>query len=159
MEAALQHVFFAAVDQLDRYAGHFLGDGDGLAHVVGHAASAKTAAQVHFVDITLRLRQTCHFGSGRQRRFAILRGCPDFTTLRRIPRGGVHGFHAGVVLVRVAVNGFNLFGGACHRGFHVAILVAHGGFGRVQRGAHHLGEFNARLFFVVTIVPFDGQGR
>ena len=158
MEAPLQHVFFTAVDHLDRHAGHLFGDRDGLAHIVGHAAPAKTTTQVDFVNIALGLRQSGHLGRGGQRRFAVLGGGPNFAALGRPARGGVHGFHARVVLVRVAVNGLDLFGGTGHRGLDVAILVAHGGLGRIERGAHDLGKFGAGLFGVLAVVPLNRQG-
>ena len=53
--AALQHVLLARPDQLDRRAGHLLGDDHRLAHPVVHrAAPAEAAAEVDLVDLALR---------------------------------------------------------------------------------------------------------
>ena len=55
--------------QLDRRAGHLLGDRDRLAHPVVHrAAPAEAAAEVQLVDLALRERQAGRFGRPRRAR-------------------------------------------------------------------------------------------
>ena len=156
VEATLQHVFFSRPYQLDGRAWHFLGQCNRLAHVVGHAAPAKAAAEVNLVHVALRLRQSRSFARGCQCGFAILGGCPDLTALRGVARGRVHGLHAGMVLVRVAIDRLDLAGSTGQRCLDVAILVAHGGFGCVECRFHDLRKCGAGGIRGGAVVPFDG---
>ena len=57
MVAAVRHVLFARPDQLDRRAGHLLGDRDRLLHVVVGGAPAESAAEQHLVHVAFGDRQ------------------------------------------------------------------------------------------------------
>ena len=122
--AAVQHVFLTRPDQLDGHARHFLGNGHGLAHIVGGAASAKTAPEVKLVHITLGGRQASGFGASGQGGFTVLGGGPHFTALRRPARCRVHGFHRGVVLKRVGIHRLNFAGTGRNRCAGIAVFIA-----------------------------------
>ena len=130
----VQHVFFTRPDQLDGCARHLLGDSHSLAHIVGHAAPAKAAAQMQLVDIALRRCQASGFCAGSQCRLAVLRGAPDLAAGRRPLGCGIHGFHGGVVLVRVGIHRFNFASACCNGCPGVAVFIACHGLWCAQPG-------------------------
>ena len=157
--AAVQHVFLARPDELDRRAWHLLRDGDRLAHPVVHgAAAAEPAAQEQLVDVAFRERQIGGLGSGGERGLAVLRRRPDLATLRRPARGRVHRFHRRVVLMRIRVHRLDP-ARTRQRGPRATSpdLVAHGRLAGVEPDLHHLGELGARRRRIGAVVPFDRQ--
>ena len=157
MVLAVRHVLFARPDELDRRAGHLLGDQHGLADIVGAAAPAEAAAQQHLVDVALVDRQPGGLRRGGERRLAVLRAAPHLALVGRVARGGVHRLHGDVVLVGEAVGRGDLLGRPVDRGLGVAHLVADEGFAGVeaflQHGVDGLGLDLAQL----ADVPVGGQ--
>ena len=135
--AAVGHVLFARPEQLDRRAGHLLGDGDRLADIVVVAAPAEAAAEIGLVDLALARR------AGRRpprSRPAPIRRSASGTTPRTCPgveRGGVHRLHRRVALVRIGVDRFDHLGGAGERSLDVAGLVADEGFVGIEAVLEH----------------------
>ena len=157
MVGALQHVFLAAPDQLDRGARQLPGDADHLADVVGCAAAAEAATQIDFVDIALLQRQAGGGGCRRQRGVTVLCRAPDLAFVGGPQRGGIHRLHRGVVLERIAVHRFNLLRRGGDRGAGVAYLVANKGLGRVQSGLVALRDHGAVDIGIGAVVPGDRQ--
>ena len=124
MVGALRHVLFARPQQLDRHAGHLLGDLHRLRDVVGAGAPAEAAAGGHHRDLDLVERQARRFDRGGEHRLGVLRRGPDLALVGRVARGGVERLHAGVVLVGIGVDRLDLLGRAGERGVDVAGLVA-----------------------------------
>ncbi len=124
VEEAVLHVFLARPDQLDGRARHRLGDLHGLGDEVAAAAPAETAAQVLLVDLALCWRQARRFGRGGERGVAVLRRDPDLAALGGPARGGVHGLHAGVVLVGVGIHGLDAAYRGRNGGRCIAVAVA-----------------------------------
>ena len=141
---ALRHVLLARPQQLDRRAGHLLGDLHRLMDVVlGRAAPAEAAAEVELVDLALVGRQAGGGEHCRERGFAVLRRHPHLALVGGVTRGGVHRLHRGVVLVRIGVDRLDLLGGAGESGFDVAVLVADEGLLGVEAGLEDLGDRGA----------------
>ena len=81
--AALQHVLLARPEQLDRRAGHLLGDVHRLRDVVlERAAPAEAAAEVDLVDVALVRRQAGGREQRRERGLAVLRRHPHLALAR-----------------------------------------------------------------------------
>ena len=74
--------------------------------------------------------RTIALGGGGERRLAVLGRSPDLAALGRPAGGGVHHLHAGVVLVRVAVDRLDLALRSGQRRLGVALAAADGGLGR-----------------------------
>src|SRR5712692_1673085 len=157
--AAVRHVLLARPDHLHRRAGHLLGDEDGLRHVIVRiaAAPAETAAQHNVVDVDLVRGQTRGRLEGRERRFTVLRRTPYLAPVRRVPSGGVHRLHAGVVLERIGVDRLDPLRRAGQRALGVAVLVADEGLLRVQSSLEHLRDGRAGHLGVLALVPDDRQ--
>ncbi|MGY3508453.1 hypothetical protein ACVIQY_001428 [Bradyrhizobium sp. USDA 3051] len=156
--SAVRHVLFARPQQLDRRARHLLGDQDGLADIVGLAAPAEAAARHHLVHVALLRRQARRFQRGREGCLAILRAAPDLAFVRRVERRGVHWLHGGVVLVGIAVDGLDFFGGTGNRRLRVAVLVADiGRLPVIEALGQPFRDRLARDLGVVALVPDDRQ--
>ena len=85
---AVQHVLLARPQQLDRRAGHLLGDRTACLHVVvERAAPAEAAAEMDLVHVALRDRQAGRCGNDRECGLAVLRRAPDLAAIRRLERG------------------------------------------------------------------------
>ena len=153
---AVHHVLFARPQQLHRRAGHLLGDQHGLAHVVvERAAPAEPAAEhllVHVAFVGWQPRRRQNRGEGR---FPVLRPAPDLALVGGVERGGVHRLHGRVVLVRIAVDRFDLLGRAGDGGLGVAVLIADEGLLGVEAGLEHLGDGGARDLGIRALVPND----
>ena len=97
MELALRHVLFARPQQLDRRAGHLLGDENRLPDIIGHAAPAEAAAEDMLVHLAFFGRQSRRFHAWRQtplRRSACRtrpRICPVYRAPWRSSAPSAHG--------------------------------------------------------------------
>ena len=160
-------VFFAGPQQFDGRAHELLGNRRGLVHIVLRAAaSAKTAAQVLFVNLALRQGDACGLCQGSVRGLAILRGHPalgagDFAvrTGRQFD-GGVHRLHGRVGQEGGGVGGLHLGGGAGNRAQGVA-LGATGHAAQRHLGVQALGQVGGNAgavdLGVDTFVPNKGE--
>ena len=158
--AAVQHVLFARPDELDRRAGHLLGDGHDLAHPVVHrAAATEAAAQQQLVDVALGKRQAGGLGGRGQRRLAVLRRRPDLAALRRPARRRVHRLHRRVVLVRIRVDRLDLARRRGDRRAGVADRVADDGVLGVEPRLQHRREARARRGCVADRSPTRSAAR
>ena len=91
MIPAVRHVLFARPDQLDRRAGHFLGDRDRLAHIVRpRPRRPKPPPRTDLVELAFADRQSGCFRHRRQRRLAVLRRRPHLAPVGGVERRGVH---------------------------------------------------------------------
>ena len=125
MITAMRHVLFARPDQLDRCAGHLLGDQHRLRHVVmRRCAPAEAAAKMHAIDSHLVTGRPDAAAADGERGFGVLRWRPDLALVGGPQRRRIHRLHGRVILVRNAVGRLDLLGGAGERGFGVALLVA-----------------------------------
>ena len=107
--AAVQHVLLARPEQLDRRAGHLLGDRTAWRDIVLEcAAPAEAAAEMDLVDLALVGRQAGGRQRRRERGLAVLRRHPDLAALRRVERRRVHRLHRRVVLERIGVDRLDL---------------------------------------------------
>ena len=157
--AALAHVLLARPEQLDRHAGHLLGDQHRLARpvLVQAAAPAVAAAEVDLVDLALVGRQAGGGQHRRERGLAVLRRRPHLALIGRVARGAVHRLHGGVVLVRVGVDRLHLLHRAGQRRLGVARLVADEGLLGAEPLLQHLGDGGAGDVGVGALVPDDRQ--
>ena len=154
--AALHHILLTRPEQLHRRAGHLLGDIDDLTDPVMHRTTpAKAAAQMQLMHLAARRRQAGGLGCGGMRGLAILGRGPNFAALGRPNCGGVHHLHAGMVLVRIAINGLNLARRGGDGGGSVAIAVAHRRLRRIQPRAHHLGKGGRGGIGMLAQIPGD----
>ena len=125
MVAAMRHVLFARPYQLDRRAGHLLGDQHRLLDkVMRRGPAAEPAAEMHPVDVAFGDRQSGRRRCDRECSLGILRWRPDLATVRSPHRRRVHRLHRRVVLERIIVYGFDLLGGGRECRLGVALLVA-----------------------------------
>ena len=152
------HILLAGPDQLDRRAGHLLGDLHGLTHEVRAPATAKAAAQLGLDDVA--------FGGGKagsgdhlgESSLGVLGGRPDLTLVLGPERRRVHGLHAGMVLERIGVGRLDLARRARQSGGGVALLVADEGLFSGQAFLEEFGDRGAGDIGVGAKIPFDGQG-
>ena len=156
--APMQHVLFARPHQLDGRARHGLGDRHRLVDPVMHrAAPAKAAAKGHLVNFALLRPQAGSGSRCRQGGLAILRWRPEFAAFRRPDRHGIHRLHGRMVLMRIAVNRFDLACGAGERGRGIANTITNEGLRRMEPGLHHLGERGAALLRMGPVIVGDGD--
>ena len=156
---AVRHVLLAAVDELDRYALHLLGDIDGeLDIVLEGAAPAEAAAQVQLVDLALLERQARGCGGRRERALGGLRRAPDLALVVRHLGRGVHRLHARVVEERGRVDSLHLGLGLRDRLVGVAhFLGREHAVLAIETLLEELRDGRARHLGVGAVVPDDRQ--
>ena len=158
--APVQHVLLARPDQLDRRAGHLLGDQDGMADVVvAGRPPAEPAAQMQAVDLALRDRQACGGRCGGKGGLGVLGRGPDLAPVAGEQRRRVHRLHGDMVLIGIAVDRLDLLDARLgERRLDVAGLVADEGFRRVQTFLQGCRDLLARQAGIRAFVPLDRQG-
>src|SRR5436305_5069366 len=95
------------------------------------------------MHVALRDRQPRRLGRRGQRRFGVLRARPHLAFVGRVERSRVQRLHAGVRLVWIAVDCFDLLRRASDRCFRVAFLVSDEGLLRIEAGLEHLANRGA----------------
>ena len=136
---ALRHILFTRPDQLDRYAGHLLGDQDSLhREILECAAAPEPAPEIDLVDIAFFARQAGGRDDRGERSLGILRRHPRLAALGSPFCSGRLGFERGVVEERIKIDRLVLLRRACKRGLDVAPLVADEGLLGGQAFLEHL---------------------
>ncbi len=127
------HIVLARPGELHRLADGF-GNFDRFADEIVSAATAKSAAQVHGVDLDLIGRKAGDLGRGTHGRGLDLRGNPNFAAIGAHVGGAIHRLHGSVRKIRHFVDGFELLRAAGQRGVDVAIIARHraGLFGEIH---------------------------
>ena len=153
----MRHVLFARPDQLDRHARHLLGDHRDLADIVGAAAPAEPAAEMHLVEVALLRSAGRTLPTPPQAPPRHSASGPTPRACRRVERGDVHRLHGGVVQVRIAVDRLVLARRAGDRRLGVAGLVADEGLFGVEALLEHCGDRGARDLGVRGLLVDDRQ--
>ena len=92
----MAHLLFARPQELYRPPVERLGDGDGLAHLIGAAATAEAAAEESSVDKHLIGRDAGLLRRPLQRELGRLIAGPNVDAASRHHGGGIAGLHSGV---------------------------------------------------------------